>query len=233
MSTIEQESFATLAAASEGAYSGLDINGFTVVEKLEDPNTGFSLVIYKNPAAEEYIFAFRGTELSSQDIYTDLNVGMKQWSPDIREQVETRIYAYTAKKSDAIIHFTGHSLGGALAQYAAYEYAISASNAASGGDLQATFDLVTFNAQVGAIATRYVISFTEPYFLGHPVIFGFSLFRRSMKNGTSPASRIRPTPRRKNKTKPSRESKAAVCKKVLISSGGNKSDITAKVFYWG
>ena len=163
MSTIEQESFATLAAASEGAYSGLDINGFTVVEKLEDPNTGFSLVIYKNPAAEEYIFAFRGTELSSQDIYTDLNVGMKQWSPDIREQVETRIYAYTAKKSDAIIHFTGHSLGGALAQYAAYEYAISASNAASGGDLQATFDLVTFNALGGVLALSDPLLYPNGY----------------------------------------------------------------------
>ena len=40
-------------------------------------------------------------------------------------------------------------------------------------------DLVTFNAQVGSIATRYVISFTEPYFMGRPVILGFSLFRRS------------------------------------------------------
>jgi outer membrane protein insertion porin family len=40
-------------------------------------------------------------------------------------------------------------------------------------------DLVTFNAQTGRLSTRYVISFTEPYFLGKPVIFGFSLFRRS------------------------------------------------------
>jgi outer membrane protein insertion porin family len=40
-------------------------------------------------------------------------------------------------------------------------------------------NLVTFNAQVGSIATRYVISFTEPYFLGRPIILGFSLFRRT------------------------------------------------------
>jgi len=40
-------------------------------------------------------------------------------------------------------------------------------------------DLVTFNAQTGRISTRYIISFTEPYFLGKPIIFGFSLFRRS------------------------------------------------------
>lgn len=40
-------------------------------------------------------------------------------------------------------------------------------------------DLVSFNAQVGHISTRYAISFTEPYFLGRPIIFGFSLFRRT------------------------------------------------------
>ena len=38
-------------------------------------------------------------------------------------------------------------------------------------------DLVSFNAQTGGISTRYVLSFTEPYFLGKPMIFGFSLFR--------------------------------------------------------
>src|SRR5262245_45249663 len=39
-------------------------------------------------------------------------------------------------------------------------------------------DLVTINAQIGAIASRYQISFTEPYFLDKPFTAGFSLFRR-------------------------------------------------------
>lgn len=40
-------------------------------------------------------------------------------------------------------------------------------------------NLVTFNAQAGSISTRYVLSFTEPYFLGKPILLGFSLFRRT------------------------------------------------------
>jgi len=39
-------------------------------------------------------------------------------------------------------------------------------------------DLVTLNAQIGSIASRYQISFTEPYFLDKPITAGFSLFRR-------------------------------------------------------
>jgi outer membrane protein insertion porin family len=40
-------------------------------------------------------------------------------------------------------------------------------------------NLVTFNAQAGAISTRYILSFTEPYFLGKPLLFGFSIFKRT------------------------------------------------------
>ncbi|HZI93435.1 MAG TPA: outer membrane protein assembly factor BamA [Patescibacteria group bacterium] len=39
-------------------------------------------------------------------------------------------------------------------------------------------DLVTINAQVGAISSRYQISFTEPYFLDRPITAGFSIYRR-------------------------------------------------------
>ena len=39
-------------------------------------------------------------------------------------------------------------------------------------------NLVTLNGQVGSVASRYVISLTEPYFLGRPITAGFSVFRR-------------------------------------------------------
>ena len=39
-------------------------------------------------------------------------------------------------------------------------------------------DLVTVNAQIGSISTRYQLSFTEPFFLGKPITAGFSIFRR-------------------------------------------------------
>jgi outer membrane protein insertion porin family len=39
-------------------------------------------------------------------------------------------------------------------------------------------DVLSINGQVGAIASRYQINFTEPYLMGKPVTAGFSLFRR-------------------------------------------------------
>ena len=39
-------------------------------------------------------------------------------------------------------------------------------------------NLVTINAQIGAIASRYQLSFTEPYFMDKPITAGFSIFRR-------------------------------------------------------
>src|SRR5262249_15812675 len=40
-------------------------------------------------------------------------------------------------------------------------------------------DLVSFNAQIGHISTRYSLSFTEPYFLSRPLIFRFTIFKTS------------------------------------------------------
>jgi outer membrane protein insertion porin family len=39
-------------------------------------------------------------------------------------------------------------------------------------------NLVTLNGQIGGVTSRYVISLTEPYFLGRPITAGFSVFRR-------------------------------------------------------
>ena len=39
-------------------------------------------------------------------------------------------------------------------------------------------NLVTLNGQVGSIASRYVISLTEPYLFGRPITAGFSVFKR-------------------------------------------------------
>jgi outer membrane protein insertion porin family len=38
--------------------------------------------------------------------------------------------------------------------------------------------LLSVNGQVGAIASRYQVNFTEPYLLGKPITAGFSIFRR-------------------------------------------------------
>ena len=143
MSNIELDLVKTLAIASEDAY--LDTQkgaliltpNYRVQEQFSDSSTGFSVLILKRDDASEYIFAFRGTEGSAQDWYTNLTLGSSQWNEN-KDDIFARLSSIGENESNAIIHFTGHSLGGALAQYAAYEYR------SANGPLD--FDLVTFNA---------------------------------------------------------------------------------------
>ena len=71
MSTINPELFSVLAQASQNAYEDTppDLYGYSITSVINDGATGFYLVVYKNLGSGEYIFAFRGTEPSAQDIY--------------------------------------------------------------------------------------------------------------------------------------------------------------------
>jgi hypothetical protein len=81
-----------------------------------------------------------------QDAYQDLaNFGIGQWDRNRTEMME---YFFPLKESGLVnsIQFTGHSLGGALAQYAAYDFVLDGivnANQAS---------LTTFNALGGEVA---------------------------------------------------------------------------------
>ena len=150
MSTINPELFSVLAQASQNAYEDTppDLYGYSITSVINDGATGFYLVVYKNLGSGEYIFAFRGTEPSAQDIYTDLSGGSAQWTEENSLLIAELVSDYAAATPDAVFHFTGHSLGGALAQFAAYEYAEVLSNSERSGN----FDLVTFNALGGVLA---------------------------------------------------------------------------------
>jgi hypothetical protein len=99
---------------------------------IEDPDTGAAAVIYRRLyTAEgvekaEYLLAFRGTDgRNGQDWFTNIQLGKNQW-----RGLSTRLFdpegpIATLNSPDGsipVIHFTGQSLGGGLAQYAAYEY---------------------------------------------------------------------------------------------------------------
>lgn len=163
MSNIDLEVVSRLAQASQNAYQDTeaDLFGYRIVARVQDPGTGFSYTVYENTGANEYIFAFRGTELSSQDIYTDLNAGILQWNDDIRQRVQDRIRQFTEGKPETTVHFTGHSLGGAIAQFAAYEYAGVVANGVDWAT--AGFDLVTFNALGGVFALSAPILYSNGY----------------------------------------------------------------------
>jgi Ca2+-binding RTX toxin-like protein len=112
-----------------GAYR---IGGWSVAESVTDPATGFGAVIFQNDAKTEAIVAFTGTNgLTPQGLqgwYTDLTLARTQWSTQNRAETQTRIEALRAADGSPFtgtVNFTGQSLGGALAQYALYDFAIA------------------------------------------------------------------------------------------------------------
>ena len=113
--------------------------GWFVEEYKDDSSTGFTAAIYRNEDEKKYIIAFAGTTGGERD--------MADWSQNFQlldynskegqfAQAGVVIEAYKAivdKKNKAIadkkkyaIELTGHSLGGALAQFGALEFGLKA-----------------------------------------------------------------------------------------------------------
>ncbi|MBY0471463.1 hypothetical protein K2X30_09875 [bacterium] len=89
------------------------------VRAYGDDRVGFLAKQVKDPAHPEYrVFAIAGTQPAGTDILTDLELGKSQaWSPAFFKMVKD---AVNYIKAGGKVMFTGHSLGGALAEAAAY-----------------------------------------------------------------------------------------------------------------
>ncbi|OGS97667.1 MAG: hypothetical protein A3H31_12140 [Gallionellales bacterium RIFCSPLOWO2_02_FULL_57_47] len=97
--------------------------GTIYVKSLDDPKTGAHAQIFRVNGTGEYIVAFTGTQpdVGGQDLYSDFGYyGMDQW---LALQPKLQDFLTGQGSTAAAIHFTGESLGGALAQYATYDMA--------------------------------------------------------------------------------------------------------------
>ena len=121
------------------------LSGYQVREIYNDPapeGTGFKAVAFLNVETSEVIIAMAGTDgPDSRDWLSNSRLGWDQWTAN-----KSKIFSFldTLGFQPSKIHFTGQSLGGGLAEYAAYEYLARAQPEAREA-LKSRTTLVTFN----------------------------------------------------------------------------------------
>lgn len=153
---------------SNEAYKNLELyrdkpvfswnSNYKIEKAIDLPSIGAKALVYFDTDEKSAIVAFGGTDgIDLRDWLSNTqNVGWKQW-----DNLWAPVFAAIAELADKVpgglqgIHFTGQSLGGALAQYAAYDYVKtkSAEKKYDGAPIdfkKSTVTLATFNG-LGAV----------------------------------------------------------------------------------
>jgi hypothetical protein len=110
-----------------GAAAGvLEVPDWELFGRIQNAATGFQVVVFRNLQTREVIAAFTGSNgPDSTDWYSNLFLGTNQWREDSARTlalIETARSPTIGTGAPLTVHFTGQSLGGALAQYAAYDW---------------------------------------------------------------------------------------------------------------
>jgi Ca2+-binding RTX toxin-like protein len=104
----------------------VQFDNWAVVSTFNNPRDGFGAIILKSlvPTNEnkyEYIVAFRGSDSTDpQDWLANSDLAKSVWEKEGGPVIDV----LTSFNDVADMHITGQSLGGGLAQYAAYDYAL-------------------------------------------------------------------------------------------------------------
>jgi Ca2+-binding RTX toxin-like protein len=130
--------------------------GYTVVQEGVDIPSGGKFIAFQNTSTNNVILAFGGTDgLSSTDWKANLfSYGYNEWTA-LHNQVFTFLDGLPRDASGNLtvtVNFTGQSLGGALAQYAAYAWLAQDPNRLSSGTIDTDtshITLTTFNGLGG------------------------------------------------------------------------------------
>lgn len=118
--------FANVGLGYQQVGDVVSIDGWRVAGADNDPATGFSFVVFQNADKTDAIIAMTGTNgPDAQDWYSNLNLGVTQWSEFNRPKVLTvlnQLKNADGTRFTGSLNFTGQSLGGGLAQYALYDF---------------------------------------------------------------------------------------------------------------
>ncbi|MGA8051698.1 MAG: hypothetical protein WCA09_16085 [Burkholderiales bacterium] len=131
-------------------WRSLSLGDWVVQERYDEPATGFGATLYSKTNGDgsaEYIVAMQGTRGPNiQDWSGNLIYGWDKWSDALPQGGQDLMTDLLFLPANSLIHFTGQSLGGALAEYALFDYARQ-----KVGFDPSTVTLTTFNG-LGGIA---------------------------------------------------------------------------------
>jgi hypothetical protein len=167
---MDNEFYGSMVDAAQSVYStGNDtVSGGYVLDHVfgDLNNTRFSAAAFKNVVTGEFIISFTGTQAVQDWSANILSLGWNQWTGQNAGAVLTYLDDIVANQGATKIHFTGHSLGGALAQYAAYEYTQAYKTQQGDPGAIPPVTLTTFNALGGQNAiTQYSGAAYDPIVL--------------------------------------------------------------------
>lgn len=148
-----------------------DGNGasYYVRDFKSNSSTDFQAAVFQNTETNEYVVAFRGTEPTGNDLLTDLQMGIGQFPQQFVNAHDYIGYVKNKFEIDASnCIFVGHSLGGAIAEYAGmitgfqtYTYnAYGIGNIYDGLDVNKYHNIdnyVTFNDFVSRLPTSEMV----------------------------------------------------------------------------
>lgn len=117
-------------------------SGYTYAKKIIKNEEGLHAEIYQKIGSQDYIVSFRGTDKALNDVSTDANLGWPQYDKS-REEIQGILREII--NEGGRVDITGHSLGGALAQFAAYDLARVARESGNSEPLNRV-SLTTWNA---------------------------------------------------------------------------------------
>ncbi|HSD70455.1 MAG TPA: VCBS domain-containing protein [Woeseiaceae bacterium] len=137
-----------------------DLSAWKIIDRIDDPSTGFGATTYRRVNADgkvDFMVALQGTRgPNAQDWGGNLGFAVDKWtSADggqlLRSRLQALLSGPNGNQITGDIYFTGQSLGGALAEYAAYDFRTDIVRLGISNFPSSRIALVTFNG-LGGIA---------------------------------------------------------------------------------
>lgn len=122
LSSLKVAELSTLSNLAYARTAEASVYGWSVVPRFTEANSGaLSFTTYQR--GNEFVIAFRGTD-SIKDFGADASFLFRQWNSQFELAAEL-INRVRAEVRGAVIHVTGHSLGGGIAQIIAKMFNLS------------------------------------------------------------------------------------------------------------